>query len=267
MDHIKSLVNRRVNVESQLKPFLFPVEERAVAFEDYPNEFFAESTLIKTDKYKSIVRSDNNRLISIMPNTYKVVSNKEVVLPVIDFLDRFDNKWVVDPSHSFVQDGRMRLQITFPELIVNDGESDIALSLFIHNSYNGMEGVRGFWGGIRGICTNGMVFGKLLGSFYSKHTSGINLDKFQTQLEETTSKLPIIEERINILRNIEVNSKMLEDVEHKLGKTAMDYVNSNFDPTQSQYILLNVLTHYVSHNLRRHVRANYQRQISNIFNI
>ena len=127
MDHIKSLVNRRVNVESQLKPFLFPVEERAVAFEDYPNEFFAESTLIKTDKYKSIVRSDNNRLISIMPNTYKVVSNKEVVLPIIDFLDRFDNKWVVDPSHSFVQDGRMRLQITFPELIVNDGESDIAL--------------------------------------------------------------------------------------------------------------------------------------------
>lgn len=267
MDHIQTLVNRRVCIEAQLKPFLFPVEEREVAYEDYPNELFPYPTLMKTEKYKSIVRPDNNRLISIMPKTYKLVTNQEVILPIIDFLDRFDNKWTVDPSHSFVQDGRMRLQITFPELTVNDGESDIALSLFIHNSYNGMEGVRGFWGAIRGICTNGMVFGKLLGSFYRKHTSGIDLDKFQNQLEETTSKLPIIEERINILKNIEVNSKMLQDVEHKLGRTAMEYVNQNFDFTQSQYILLNVLTHFVSHNLRRHVRAGYQRQISNIFNI
>ena len=70
----------------------------------------------------------------------------------------------------------MRLQVTFPELTLNDGKSDIALSMFIHNPYDGSEGVRVFYGGIRAICTNGFVFGEVLSKFYSKHTKGINLE-------------------------------------------------------------------------------------------
>ena len=90
--------------------------------------------LRQTEQYKAIVRSDNNRLISIMPKTYKLITNEEVILPVMKFLDNLDNKWLIDPSHSFVDEKRMRLQITFPELTVNDGTSDVALSLFFHNS-------------------------------------------------------------------------------------------------------------------------------------
>ena len=268
MDHIQELLNDTNSFKEKLKPFLFPIEERAVGYGNFQTNFFPDSKLVQTKKYKAIVRSDSDKLISIMPYTYQTVPNREVIYPVLDFLDKFDNKWVIDDSHSFVQDGRMRLQITFPDLIVNDGKSDVALSLFLHNSYNGVEGVRGFWGGIRGICTNGIVFGKLLGSFYHRHTSGIDLEKLKQQLESTSSKLPVIEERIRILQNIESNSEQLKTVEKKLGKNAYKFVEENFYLTdQSQYILLNLLTNYVSHQVRRHLRARYQQQISKIFGI
>ena len=267
MNHILNLVNSHISSEERLRPFLFPVEERKAGYEDYPDQFFSEGRLIKTPEYKSIVRADNDKLISIMPKTYKLVSNEEVILPVLDFLNNFDNRWLVDDSHSFVSDGRMRLQITFPDLTVDDGDSDIALSLFIHNSYNGQEGVRGFWGGIRGICTNGMVFGKLLGSFYHRHTSGIDLEMLKTQCESTLSKLPVIEDRIKILQEIETNSKQLEAIEKHIGKKAIEYVNDNFQAIDSQYVLLNLLTYYISHMINKPQRATYQKHISNIFNI
>jgi hypothetical protein len=171
INFVESLPN--LSIEEQLKPYLFEVEQREVGYGMNPTSIFPKNNLVSTSEYQSIVRADNNNLISIMPSSYKMVSNREVILPVLDFLDQFDNKWYVDESHSFVEDGRMKLQITFPDLTVSDGDSDIALSLYLHNSYNGAEGVRSFWGGIRGICTNGMVFGELLGKFYHRHTAGI----------------------------------------------------------------------------------------------
>jgi hypothetical protein len=267
MNHLENLLNSQSRMDELLYPFLFPVEERNVSYEFHTDRLFPETRLRQTEQYKAIVRSENNRLISIMPKTYQLITNEEVILPVLKFLDNIDNKWLIDPSHSFVDEKRMRLQITFPELTVDDGTSEVALSLFLHNSYNGVEGVRGFWGGIRAICTNGMVFGKLLGSFYHRHTSGIDLEKLRVQLESTSSKLPVIAERIKILQSIETNSKQLKEIETHLGKTAFKYVEQNFKSTESQYVLLNVATHFISHFVQQHLRANYQRQISYIFGI
>lgn len=255
------------NSNDQLKPYLFEVEEREVRYETIPLTIFPIATLTQTDKYKAIVRKDNEHLISIMPNTYKVVTNKEVIMPVLDFLTNYDNKWEIDPSHSFIEDRRMRLQITFPDLTVNDGASDIALSLFLHNSYNGVEGVRGFWGGIRGICLNGMIFGKLLGSFYHRHTQGINLDLLKEQVIVSTEKLPVIQQRINILQSIHTNSQQLEAIENKMGKKIRDYVDENYDYTDNQWKLLNVLTYYISHKIQKHLRSRYQLQVSKLFNL
>lgn len=256
-----------LSLDEQLQPYLFEVEQRKAGYETIPMSLFPVTNLTDTNKYQAIVRRDNDNLISIMPSTYKLVSNSEVILPVLEFLDNFDNKWYIDDTHSFVEDGRMRMQLNFPDLIVNDGKSDIALSLFLHNSYNGVEGVRGFWGAIRGICSNGMVFGKLLGSFYHRHTSGINLDKLKEQVMTSTEKLPVIQQRINILQSINTNSEQLQAVEKKMGKKIRKYVDENFNYSDSQYVLLNVLTYYISHNIEKRLRSSYQMHISKLFNI
>ena len=254
-------------LDSQLKPFLFEVEERKVSYETVPPHLFPIPQLLETEKYKAIVRSDTERLISIMPETYKMVSNRDVIMPVLDFLTEYDNKWIIDPSHSYVEDGRMRLQITFPDLTVNDGMSDISLSLFLHNSYNGVEGVRVYFGGIRSICTNGMVFGKLLSKYYHRHTKGINLDLLKHQIVESSEKLPIIQQRINILQSINTNSQQLEAIENKMGKKIRSYVDEHYDYSDNQWKLLNVLTYYISHNIQKHLRSRYQLQVSKLFNL
>src|SRR5690606_21574907 len=119
-----------------------------------------------------IVRPDTDQLISIMQDSYQLIPNRDVIMPLLEQLHQLDTRWYVDNSHSFLESNRMRLQVTFPDLTLNDGRSDIALSLFVHNSYDGSEGVRMFWGAIRGICSNGMVFGQVLAKFYGKHTKG-----------------------------------------------------------------------------------------------
>jgi len=247
-------------VETRLSEFLFPVTEKNVYFED------GEGNPDLTDQYKAITREDNGKLISIMNDSYQIVPNKEIIMPLMEQLHTLDNKWIIDPSHSFISDQRMRLQVTFPDLTFFDGKSDIALSLFLHNSYDGSEGVRLLWGAIRGICSNGMVFGEVLAKFYARHTSGIRLDNLKQQVVQTYEQIPVIKQRIEKLQNLEVSKSMLESVEQKLGKKAMKHVNEH-PPAENQWVLYNYLTWYISHIVDLRMRAEYQLHVSKLFKL
>ena len=247
-------------IEKKLNKFLFPVTEKRVLFEDLNN------TPNFTEQYKAIAREDNGKLISIMNDSYKIVPNRDIIMPLMDQLHNLDNKWIIDPSHSFVSDQRMRLQVTFPDLTFFDGRSDIALSLFLHNSYDGSEGVRLFWGAIRGICSNGMVFGEVLAKFYARHTNGIRLDNLKQQVEQTYDQIPVIKKRIEILQNLEVNKGLTEAIEKRLGKKVMKHVTEQ-PPAVNQWILYNYLTWYISHVIDQRMRAAYQLQVSKLFKL
>ncbi len=249
-----------IDIERRLNKFLFPVEERKIFFEDKNNE------TVRTKEYKAIIRPDKNKLISVMEDSYKLVSNYEVIMPLLEQLHQLDTKWNFDNSHSFVDSRRMRLQVKFPDLTMNDGRSDIALSLFVHNSYDGSEGVRMFWGAIRAICSNGMVFGDVLSKFYSKHTKNISLGNLKAQLETTYEKIPVIKERIEILQNLSVTKEATEKVQTKLGKTISKYVEEQPSP-QNQWILYNILTYYISHIIEKRMRASYQMRVSKLFQL
>jgi len=166
-----------------LQDFCFPVVERTVAVDDKLNEQaqWADEESYLDNGYKAIVREDTNNVISIVRDSYKIVTNRELINELLHFLAVSGEQFKIDPSHSFVQDNRMRLMITFPNLTLQDRESDINLSLFIHNSYDMSEGVRFYFGAIRGICQNGAVFGQILGRYYSKHTSGFQMSDFSAK--------------------------------------------------------------------------------------
>jgi len=247
-------------VEQKLYKYLFPVTERKVFVENEDNK------IIPYPAYKAITRADNGNLISIQSDSYKVVSNAEIIKPLMDQLHNLDSKWIIDPSHSFVNDQRMRLQVTFPDLTFNDGRSDIALSLFLHNSYDSSEGVRAFWGAIRGICSNGMVFGKVLAKYYRKHTKGIQLANLKEQIEATYEQIPVISERIQILQNLSVSKSQIESVQKNLGKRVLKYVKEQKRPENS-WILYNYLTWFISHKIDQRLRAAYQIRVSKMFQL
>lgn len=249
-------------IKTKLHKYLFPVEERKVYFQD------ADGNPMYSKEYKSIVRADNGKLISIMNDTYRIKTNYDVIMPVMEDLHNLDTNWKLDPSHSFIKDNRMRLQVTFPDLMFNDGGSDVAMSLFLHNSYDGSEGVRMFWGAIRGVCSNGMVFGKIMAKFYARHTKTITekVEGLQTLISETYKFIPVIKERVEILKNLQVGDLVEKSVKKEFGVKAYDYVKAH-KAINNQYALMNVLTYYISHVVQMHMRANYQMRVSKLFDL
>jgi hypothetical protein len=216
--------------------------------------------------YKAIIRSDHNTLISIVHGTYELVPNRKIIKPLMEQLSRLDSKWSIDESNSFVTDARMRLQVTFPELTFSDGESDIALSLYLHNSYDGTEGVKMLWGAIRWICSNGMVFGKVLGKFRGRHIKSIRLDDLKEQVEQTYEQIPAIRERISILQHLAIPEKYAEAIENEFGKRALKHINEQPRP-ENQWLLYNQLTYFISHQVAAHRRAEYQMRVSRMFEL
>lgn len=257
---ITSKTDRQTEVDKKLWRFLFPVTEREIKFLGGDGVFFSAIN------YKAIVREDTDKLIAVQKDSYKLVPNAEVIKPIMDQLDLLTTEYYIDESHSFVEDNRMRLQVTFPELTLHDGESDIALSLFIHNSYDSSEGVRMYWGGIRGICSNGCVFGEVLAKYYAKHTSGIVVENLKEQIEDTYEQIPVIQNRIEILQNIESISYYEEKLPELFGKGLTNYVEEQ-PRADNAWLLYNQLTYYILHYVQQRMRASYQMKVSKLFQL
>lgn len=144
------------------------------------------------------------------------------------------------------------------------------MSLFLHNSYDGSEGVRLFWGAIREICTNGLVFGTLLSKYYRRHTSKLDISNLKQQLESTYDKIPILKHRIQILQDTKVTPKFRRDVEDQMGKKIVKYIDEQEKKNKraaSLWILFNIVTYYISHMIERRLRADYQLQASRLFQL
>src|SRR5690625_313167 len=160
----------------------------------------------------------------------------------------------------------MRMQITFPDLYLQDHESDIPLSLYLHNSYDMSEGIRLFWGAIRAICTNGMVMGELLGSFYARHTQGFSFENISQQFLQATDRMKDLEQRILHYESLTVDEPLMAEVQKALGKRRLkEIVGMESVPDQSHWQLLNDITYYISHNVEKERRADLQMKVSKVF--
>jgi len=251
-----------------LEPFCFPVTERVVAVDDFTSPVInLENTdTFLPNNYKAIVREDTNEVISIVKDTYKIVKNSDLIDALLRQLATCGYSFKIDASHSFVTNERMRLQITFPELRLRDRESDIALSAFIHNSYAMQESVKYYFGAIRAICSNGMVFGTVLSKYYSRHTKGFSFDDLAEKLAEARSFFPEIQERINRLEQLRVDEQLVEHVSTKISKRlAEQCIHEEEIGRITQWRLLNRLTNHISHEMEPHLQARYQENVSKVF--
>lgn len=245
----------------KLDKYYFPVEERPV--------FNANGSQISG--YKSIVKTnhdDTDTILSVVKDSYKLVTNRELILPFMDEISSLKTRWYIDSSHSFVRPERMRLQITFPDVYVSDSESHIPLSIYLHNSYDQSEGVRLFWGAIRAICTNGMIMGDVLGSYYGRHTKGFDVTNIQRQFDGITDKITLIQGRITDLEEMPLNQDLMEQLQQALGKRRLqEIIDTDRIPDKSQWELYNDITYLISHNVEKPQRAELQLRTSKVFQL
>ncbi|MEX2437983.1 MAG: DUF932 domain-containing protein [Candidatus Babeliales bacterium] len=218
------------------------------------------------NEYKSIVRADTGEVVSIVKKSYQIVRNADLIDNMLRQLATCGASFKIDSSHSFVDNNRMRLQVTFPELKLRDRESDIALSIFLHNSYNMEESVRFFFGAIRAVCSNGMVFGEVLSRYQSRHTTGFSLNNLREKLDEAGNHMGIIQERINRLENLPVTEVLVEQISDNVSKRLAEKVIKEEEVGRmTQWTLYNRLTNHVSHEMEPRMQARYQQAISKTF--
>ena len=247
----------------KIEDFYFPVEEKHIALIDNT------PWLNQIKGYKAIIAPDkSNQVISVAKNSYKLVRNKELIEPFLEQVCGLGVRWKVDPSHSFCEPNRMRLQITFPDILIKDEESDIPLSVYLHNSYDMSEGVRLFWGAIRTICSNGMVLGSILGSLYARHTQGFSFENFYEEFGNASDKIQSVQKHIQVLQERAVNEELMDNLHQALGKRRVEQiVNTDKVPDISQWDLLNDVTYYISHNEEKPNRAHLQLKTSKVFQL
>jgi hypothetical protein len=262
-----------------LNEFCFPVEEREVYFASNSNFFDWKSNgIVKrptpkiAENHKAIIRSDTNNIISIVNRNYKLVPNKVLIDQLLEELRRTDHKFEIEPHHSFVRDNRMRLQIKFPELFIkDDSDKGMALSLYIHNSYDMSEGILMYWGAIRAICSNGVVFGEVLAKFYGKHTKGFDIKNLKQTLEKTYSLIPDIQERIEVLDSLKVDKTFEDEVKESLGVKFHKQIlwENEQQPLNilTQLQLFHLVTNLISHKVKHELQARYQFTASKLFKL
>ena len=121
------------------------------------------------------------------------------------------------------------------------------------------------WGASRSICTNGMVFGKILSRYYAKHTKGFQIANLQTSLTETYDQIPVIQDRIKFLETAPVTTELRDRLESGVGKKLSKNVLEQNPATQ--WMLYNGLTNCISHVIEQRHRARYQQAVSKVFEL
>lgn len=244
---------------NQLRNFMTPVKEDSVYFSNGID-------MVEAPKHKAIVTLDG-KIVSVMAAGYKLIRNEDVVLPLLEQLDKLDNNWFIDHTHSFMTANKMRLQITFPDLKFKDGESEIAMSLFITNSYDGSTALNVKWGAIRAICSNGMVFGRIFQDYYQRHNAIFSAGKLAPMIEDTYKQIPQVNERVLQLEQstFKVTADFLDTVAHKMGKKAAGYLE--LQKVETEWEALNALTYYTSHYVNYKSRASQQATVSSLFEL
>lgn len=249
-----------------LTNYMFPVVERPVSAHDWPEQQSLKNDQTAANRHKVIVREDTNEIISVVRDSYQLVPNADLIDRVVQQLAGLGMISFFDATHSFADNHRMRLQLTFPEITFKDGDSEIALSLFLHNSYDMSEPVRITFGGIRYVCSNGMVFQRTLSQFVAKHTRGIRMDhRLDQSLRTALESWGKVEQGITTLAATPVAGEMYDRIYREVGLGMTEMIMGTMPETE--WSAYNEATWIVSHEIEQSKRADYQQALSRAFEL
>ena len=111
----------------------------------------------RLDGYKQLVKDDNNELIAVHKNTYRVISHDKAHIEALDFLhENFDTNGMTE-QHKWSNRGAvMATRFTLPEYQIPFKDTSIGLEAVVWNSYNGMRSFRFDLGFYLFLCLNGL---------------------------------------------------------------------------------------------------------------
>lgn len=253
----------------KLENAIFPVEEKNLYWED------AEEFL---DDYKAVIRVDTEELVSIVPHSIVLKTNKEILEKTVGVIHSLGYTPVTDSVNSYLTNQKMIFHILIKEIYIHDGESPINLSLLIRNSYDSSYAFYFAIGTFRSICINGSIIGykEIADKIYYKHTKRIDISEAERTIKRSINLFPRLEKRINILKNISFYGSP-NVVKQSLRKANIIFRSRQFE----KYILYNIkvyniknlyqfyneMTSWVTHNVHPLYKESTLQKIAKAFEV
>lgn len=244
--------------------------------------------------YMGVYNERENKVVSVVSKEYKLLPNKFVLDPILEFLDKKDVKYKMD-RFSYVTDQRMRVHFTFPDIkIRDDSKEGILSSMFLHNSYNMLESFKMMAGAMRLVCSNGMVIGTAFKKIKVCHQASriqeIAAVNVEAVLRGFHDNVPLIEKRIRELRGEHATVKFVAELLSKFDNRTASFVFRNLGLMHAEdkndmaaevmkemtnataakiqlWALYNIMTNFVSHQILNRYRVEYLQRISKSFSL
>jgi len=266
----------KVNLEdyyfpvSESKQIIIPKKSNLIDPENY------EEMAYTLEGYKAILREDTQEVISIRGSDYQLVSNQNVIETALEEIEKTGLEYQFNETYSFCDSKKMKLAVEFPGIQFDETDNSnkgkkTNFCAFIHNSYDGTTGINVMFGGIRVICSNGMIFQNILENITIRHQGYVFLSRLQENIHEAIKKFPQIQSRIKDLEKEEIQDVNLYNrIEKEIGKKAVEEnIGANPEDIKGMqaWFLYNLLTAYVGHQLSKRVATQKQIAISKMFNL
>jgi len=205
--------------------------------------------------HKAIVRADNNMVLGVMGEDYKLVKHSDV-------LDQIESK-----IPTTLQNRRINIcksgAIMFAKyetpriqnVEVKKGDI-VKFGIEIFNSYDGSLPVGFMFTALRLVCTNGMTIPKSIARICVRHTAGLELDNIK---EAFANRLPLYMGTANKWRewtNITPKADRVQSFfKDRLGKRLSKQFEENYKKAEDKSLwgLYNLFTYHCTHDIK--VRA------------
>jgi hypothetical protein len=121
--------------------------------------------------HKALIRQHGEgvKVLSVVKNSYKLVTHKEVYDALTPILSEHD---VTVSTYHDADGAKAYIDVRFDKLTTSLAGSNVAFRVIFHNGYGGTS-LGCIIGAINAFCTNGMILGDYE-TVYRRHTSGLD---------------------------------------------------------------------------------------------
>ena len=249
-----------------LDEYIFPVEQRSVDLSEVLDQHDIGQSPGSEPGYKVILRADTGEIISVVRNSYHLITNEELISQFFSELRKRDIPAFADYSHSYVNNRQMRFQITLPDINFEDGESEISLAVFLHNSYDATVPVRIVFGAIRLVCANGMVITESKTGFTLRHVARVKLDSIVARsVSAMINEWSLVEDRVRTLAAAPFDADVYDRIDKLMGKSWGKYLRSQ--QADTMWDAYNSITRHISGEMLNEERARHQQNVGRVFGL
>lgn len=244
-----------------LSDTLFPVREvpsyLEIGTEDKNKIITVNKT--KTD-YKFIVREDTNEVLSCMTNSYKTISNSEIINNAAPILKEKGAK--LTDVRMFGNGSRTRWTYRLNDTKVKVDKDDyLNPELTITNSYDGSTEASAHGGAFRLLCSNGLTIGYALSREGSRHIVWDKSDEIEKIINNVINKtLKVFDNDFPMMIEKEVKKKHIGKAIEMFPGYVMEAMVQNLlaEPPKNYWNLLNNCTWVATHVMKRESESTHK---------